>query len=105
MTSGRQLKVLIVGEKHDTVVNLGILLRSEGIEVRLAEKGLEDKTMITEFQPDAVLLDPDMPQQRGVAVAKELMRLCGERVPKLLYVKKPIDHDALLQRVLAIKPQ
>ena len=104
MTS-RPLRVLVVGEKHDTVVNLGILLRSEGIDVRLAEKGMEDKTMITEFQPDAVLLDPDMPQQKGLALAQELMRLCGERVPTLLYVKKPLDIDALLKRVLAIKPQ
>jgi len=105
MTATRPLRVLVVGEKHDTVVNLGILLRSEGIEVRLAERGMEDETMVVEFQPDAVLLDPEMPQQKGVAVAKELMRLCGDRLPVLLYVKKPIDPDALLKRVLAITPK
>jgi DNA-binding response OmpR family regulator len=104
MTS-RPLRVLVVGEKHDTVVNIGILLRSEGIDVRLVEHGMEDETMIVEFRPDAVLLDPEIPQQRSVAVAKELMRLCGEHLPVLLYVKKPIDLDALLKRVLAITPK
>jgi CheY-like chemotaxis protein len=104
-TSAPRLRVLVVGERHDTVVTLGILLRSEGLEVRLATGGSEVPAAVEQFDPDAVLLDPAMPTQSGVAVAKELMKSCGERIPFLHHVTKPIDPDALLKLLLAVKPK
>ncbi len=100
-----QLRVLVVGERHDTVVTLGILLRSEGVEVRLATGGSQVPDAVAQFDPDAVLLDPAMPAQSGLAVAKELMKSCGGRIPFLHHVTKPIDPDALLKLVLAVKPK
>ena len=100
-----RLRVLVVGDRHDTVVTLGILLRSEGVEVRLATGGSQVPAAVAQFDPDAVLLDPTMPAQSGVAVAKELMKSCGDRIPFLHHVTKPIDPDALLKLVLAVKPK
>lgn len=103
--SAPRLRVLVVGDRHDTVVTLGILLRSEGVEVRLATGGSQVPAAVAQFDPDAVLLDPAMPAQSGLAVAKELMKSCGQRIPFLHHVKKPIDPDALLKLVLAVKPK
>jgi DNA-binding response OmpR family regulator len=98
----RRLRVLVVGDEHDTVMTLGILLRSEGVEVRLATGGQQVPAAAAQFQPDAVLLDLATPAQSGVAVAQELMKSCGDRCPILHHVKKPIDPDALLKLVLSI---
>ena len=91
----------MVGDHHDTVVNLGILLRSEGVNVRLATGAVEVPAATEDFKPDVVLLD--VPTAAGArAVAQELMKSCGPRVPTLRHVKKPIDPDAVLKVVLSV---
>jgi CheY-like chemotaxis protein len=102
--ASRRLNVLVVGEHHDTVVNLGIILRSEGIAVRLATGAEEIAAATEEFKPDAVLLDVPNPASAR-AVAQALMKSCGDHVPKLYHVKKPIDPDAVLKIVLSITPK
>lgn len=92
----------MVGDHRDTVVNLGIILRSEGIEVRLATGAAEVPEALTHFQPDVVLLDvPNAASAR--AVAQELMKCCGPRMPILHHVIKPIDPDAILKVLLSIE--
>jgi DNA-binding NtrC family response regulator len=99
----RKANVLVVGDHHDTVVNLGILLRSEGIEVRMATGAAEVAGATEDFVPDVVLLDvPKAASAR--AVAAELMKRCAPRVPVLHHVKKPIDADAILKVVLSVTP-
>ena len=100
--AARPLKVLVVGDHHDMVVNLGIILRSEGIEVRLATGAAQISKATAGFQPDAVLLDVPNPASAR-AVAQELMKSCGSRVPFLYHVTKPIDPDAILNAVLSVK--
>jgi DNA-binding response OmpR family regulator len=99
----RRLSVLVVGDEHNTVMNLGILLRSEGVDVRLAIGADQVPTAVEEFQPDAVLLDVPTPAS-GLAVAQALMKCCGTRVPVLHHVARPIDPDAILALVLSINP-
>src|SRR5687768_9026255 len=120
----RPLKVVIADDERDTVMTLGILLRSEGIAVRLAQGGIEVPIVVAEFEPDAVLLDLDMPDRNGLEVARELRRRYGERCPVLIavsahstesdmertasngfrhHVAKPYDPEALLNLVLALK--
>ena len=102
MTNKSSLNVLVVGDHHDTVVNLGIILRSEGINVRLATGAGEVAAATENFQPDAVLLDvPKAANAR--AVAQELMKSCATRMPVLHHVAKPIDPDAVLKFLLSIK--
>jgi two-component system, OmpR family, response regulator len=101
--TARRLNVLVVGDDHNTVVNLGILLRSEGINVRLATGAEEVPAATTDFSPDVVLLDVPKPASAR-AVAQALMQSCGPRVPLLHHVAKPIDPDAILKVVLSITP-
>ena len=120
----RPLRVVIADDNRDTVMLLGILLRSEGIDVRLATTGSEVQAAVGEFRPDAVLLDIAMPDRSGLQVALELTRDYGANCPILIavtahsdetarrltaksgfrhHVGKPYDPDALLRLVTSIK--
>lgn len=122
----RPLRILIADDNRDTVMMLGILLRSEGMDVRLAMSGSEVPAAVGEFRPDAVLLDITMPDRSGLQVALELVRDYGAKCPVLIavtahsnetarrltaksgfhhHVGKPYDPDALLQLVAAIEPR
>jgi CheY-like chemotaxis protein len=107
-------------------MTLGILLRSEGIEVRLANGGMQVPQAVAQFKPDAVLLDLAMSDHSGLDVAQELTNCYGSRCPVLIavtgrstaadrqkaassgfrhHVAKPYDPDALLKLVSSITPQ
>jgi DNA-binding response OmpR family regulator len=120
----RPLRVVIADDNRDTVVTLGILLRSEGIEVRLASGGCEVQKAVADFRPDAVLLDIAMPDRSGLQVALDLARDYGSNCPVLIavtahsseaakrltaksgfqhHIGKPYDPDALLALVASIE--
>ena len=122
----RKLRVLVVDDERDTVMTLGILLRSEGIDVRLATGGMQVPRAVAEFKPDAVLLDLGMPDHSGLDVAQELAQCYGRRCPVLIavtgrnteadrqrtatsgfrhHIAKPYDPETLLKLVLSINPQ
>jgi DNA-binding response OmpR family regulator len=122
----RPLRVLLVDDERDAALTLGILLRSEGIEVRLGNRGMQVPQAVAEFEPDAVLLDLALPDHNGLDVAQELRQCYGEDCPVLIaitacsrevdrqraaasgfqhHVAKPYDLDALLKLVLAIAPK
>ena len=122
----RKLRVLVVDDDRDTVMTLGILLRSEGIEVQLATGGMQVPRAVAEFKPDAVLLDLAMPDHGGLDVARELAQCYGRRCPVLIavtgrnteldrqrtatsgfkhHVAKPYHPDALLKLVQSISPR
>jgi len=120
----RPLRVLVVDDERDAVMTLGILLRSEGIEVRLAHGGLQVPHAVAQFQPDAVLLDLALPDHCGLNVAQELKQCYGQRCPVLIavtghsteadraksatsgfqhHIAKPYDPDGLLKLVRSIE--
>ena len=120
------MRVLIADDNRDTVMMLGILFRSEGMDVRLATKGAEVQAAVGEFRPDAVLLDIGMPDRSGLQVALDLTRDYGEKCPVLIavtahtgdaakrlsakcgfqhHVDKPYDQDALLRLVASVEPK
>src|SRR3954471_7316456 len=80
------LRVLIADDNRDTVLTLGILVRSEGYIVRLAESGKQALAAATHFEPDIVLLDLGMPDISGFDVARELAQRFGARCPVLIAV-------------------
>lgn len=121
----RPLRVLVADDNRDTVMMLGILLRSEGMVVRLTTRGAEVQAAVGEFRPDAVLLDIGMPDRSGLQVALDLSREYGAKCPVLIavtahstdaakrltaksgfrhHVDKPYDPDALLRLVAAVEP-
>ena len=81
-----QLRVLVADDNRDTMLTLGILLRSEGYEVHLAENGEQALTEASAFRPDVVLLDIGMPDRSGFDVASELWRRYGHNCPVLVAV-------------------
>jgi two-component system CheB/CheR fusion protein len=118
------LRELLVDDQRDKLMTLGILLRSEGMTVRLGEKGAEVAAAVESFHPDVVLLDIEMPDRNGLEVAMELTQRFGERCPVLIavtghntdaarrliaksgfhhHVPKPYDFDALLRLVHSIE--
>ena len=122
----RPLRVLVVDDDRDVRMTLGILLRSEGIDVRLASGGMQVPQAVAQFEPDAVLLDLAMSDHNGIDVAQELTQCYGERCPVLIavtghgskvdrqrtaevgflhHVTKPYDPDTLLKVVLSIAPR
>ena len=118
------LRALIVDDQRDMLMTLGILLRSEGMTVRLSERGTEVAAAVESFRPDVVLLDIEMPDRNGLEVAMELTQRLGERCPVLIavtghnteaarrliaksgfhhHVPKPYDFDALISLVNSIE--
>ena len=119
----RPLRVIVADDDRDTVMMLGILLRSEGMLVRLETRGAKCRRPWVSF-PDAVLLDIGMPDRSGLKVALDLSRQYGPKCPVLIavtahisdaakrltaksgfrhHVDKPYDPDALLQLVGSIE--
>jgi DNA-binding response OmpR family regulator len=82
----RQLRVLIADDERDTVLTLVQLLREEGHEVRGVYNGRDAVTAMSEFDPDAVLLDIAMPDMTGWDVAREIRRRYPGTRPVLIAI-------------------
>jgi len=83
-------RVLIADDHRDSVLTLGILLRSEGYQVELVESGKQALLQADRFRPHVVLLDIEMPDCSGYDVAQELNRRYGNECPVLVAVT---SHD------------
>jgi CheY-like chemotaxis protein len=119
------LRVLVADDHRDTALTLGILLRSEGYDVRLAHNGKEALSEAAQFHPDVALLDIEMPGRNGFEVADELRRR-GAASPVLIavtsqtssddrriaeisgfqhFLAKPYDPQALLLLLASLSPE
>ncbi|MDW7651494.1 MAG: response regulator [Bacillota bacterium] len=59
-------KILLVEDEKNIVLGVTICLRSEGIEVNVAEDGADALKKIAADKPDLVLLDLVMPKLNGL---------------------------------------
>ena len=122
---GKPIRIVIADDERDTVMTLGVLLRSEGFDVKLAQSGSEVAGVVAAMQPQAVLLDIGMPDRSGYDVAKELRRTYAERCPLLIavtartspedrmqayasgfrhYISKPYNAAELVRFLSGLKP-
>lgn len=90
---GKGIRVVIADDERDTAMTLGILLRSEGFEVHLAESGADVARVVAAMRPHAVLLDIGMPDCSGHDVARELQRTCGALCPVLIALTGRVSDD------------
>lgn len=93
------MRVLVADDERDTVMRLGILLRSEGHEVHLAEGSLQVAEAVREFKPRVVLIDLEMRGRSGYDVAADLSREYGADRPILVAVTK---HSSTPERLRAV---
>jgi CheY-like chemotaxis protein len=119
-----RVRVLIADDNRDNGLMLGILLRSEGYEVRIAHSGQDAMTEADRFQPHIALLDLQMPDRTGFEVAEHLSRQYNGQWPVLIavtastdqtdkhraelsgfhqFVSKPYRHQALLALLNAFR--
>jgi CheY-like chemotaxis protein len=81
------LRVLIADDNRDIVLTLALLLRAEGHEVRVAYNGTDVMRIARLNRFDAIILDIEMPEMSGYAVAQELRILhYGTRAPLLVAI-------------------
>jgi CheY-like chemotaxis protein len=122
------LRVLVADDNRDTVLTLTLLLQSEGHEVRSAYNGIDVMRIARLHRFDAIIVDIEMPEMSGYAVAQEVrMHYFGTRVPLLVaisgkwnkpsekllaqavgfdyHLEKPCDPNRLLSLLKGLAPQ
>lgn len=83
----RKLRVLVADDNRDIVLTLSMLLRDEGYEVRGAYNGADALKAARYLEFDAIILDIEMPELSGYAIAQELRRAShGRRGPVLIAI-------------------
>jgi DNA-binding response OmpR family regulator len=120
-------KILIVDDEVDTVNLLSMTLELAGYATAKALDGHTGISLITEFQPDAIVLDVMMPDQSGIEVLNTIKKTFTTPPPVIIfsararvedvvegmeagaykYLVKPVTRDKLLETVksaLASRP-
>lgn len=84
--SDRPTRVLIADDDPDALIALGLLLGTEGFDIKMVLNGRPVPDVVTHFEPDVVLLDIGMPDRTGYNLAQELHAYYGDKCPVLIAV-------------------
>lgn len=88
-------KILLVEDNPDTVEFLGRRLADAGYDVRIARNGADALVVARQESPDALVLDINLPQLDGDAVARQLRTEPGTRhVPIVFMTAESADRVA-----------
>lgn len=94
----RVQRILLVDDEDIVRRVLALLLRRAGFEVVEARGGVEALTLISEFPPDLVLTDLNMPDMAGDRVCVAIKRdPTFARVPVVLMTGGPVDESRFHQ--------
>jgi DNA-binding response OmpR family regulator len=85
-TTPRALRIMVADDDADTVTTLTTVLREEGHDVRGYHQAGDALRAIREFDPDAVVLDINMPDLNGFTAAQEIRDRYGMRRPLLIAI-------------------
>ncbi len=94
---GSPVRAVVVDDEDSLTDLLGMALRYEGWDVRLASDGQRALKVIREFKPDVVVLDVMLPDIDGLTVLSRL-RANGDQTPILFLTAK----DAVDDRVAGL---
>jgi two-component system, OmpR family, response regulator len=89
---GSPVRVLVVDDEANIAELIGMALRYEGWEVRLAHTGSRAVSAAKEFSPDAVVLDMMLPDFDGMEVLRR-MRATRPEVPVLFLTARDSVED------------
>ena len=111
-------RILIADDEEQLALAVKIRLQSKGYQVFTAPDGRQALELLTQQQPDLVILDILMPVMDGYSCLREINRRFGRgRIPVIIltardrmkdlfelegiedYVIKPFDHEDLLLRI------
>lgn len=113
--------LLIIEDNEQNFYMMRFLLEKKGFKILGAENGRKGVKMALESHPDAVLLDIQLPEMDGYAVAAELKKhaeldavpiiavtsyaMVGDREQILAagangYIEKPINPDTFVDEIL-----
>ncbi|QBX56342.1 response regulator transcription factor [Nocardioides seonyuensis] len=83
--------ILVVDDDASLAEMLSIVLRQEGFESRIVERGDEALAAFRDYQPDLVLLDLMLPGKDGIDVCKEIRAESGVPIVMLTAKGDTID--------------
>lgn len=119
-------RLLIIEDNEQNFYMMRFLLEKSGFEVIGAADGREGVNKALSIKPDAILLDIQLPEMDGYAVAAELTRheelnkvpiiavtsyaMVGDRERVLAagatgYIEKPIDPETFVAEIARYLPQ
>ena len=113
-------QVLIVEDEADTAYILGLLLKKNNFETKLAKNGEEALDILKEYRPEVILADWNMPKMSGIELCEKVKndpdlkliyfiiltarstmqdRVKGLDVGADDFLLKPIENQELLARI------
>jgi CheY-like chemotaxis protein len=88
-------RVLVVDDNEDAATTLGVLLESAGYEVQTCFDGPTALAEADRFEPDACVLDINMPGMDGYELARKLRENAKDHPPVLATVTAYEDYSHL----------
>jgi len=92
---GHTPRVLVVDDNEDAATTLGILLESAGYQVQTCFDGPSALAAADRFDPDACVVDINMPGMDGYEVARRLREKAKDHPPVLATVTAYEDYGHL----------
>src|SRR5919199_6432364 len=87
-----ETRILVVEDDRNIAELLQLQLQHRNLKVRCEYDGLSGLEAVTEFDPEAIILDIMLPRMNGVKVLIEL-RKRGNRVPVLMLTARNTEMD------------
>ncbi|MNK86476.1 Response regulator MprA [compost metagenome] len=79
------MRVLIVDDDSTTAeLTAECLMIDPSVSAQIASDGATALRTVVEFEPDAVLLDVELPDARGLELAPQLKAVCHGRSPRII---------------------
>ncbi len=102
MNSGqRQRTIMVVDDQRFARTVLTRILEAANYCVLTAEDGVQALAMLAEHQPDAFLLDVDMPNMNGIELCEHLRELARFRMTPILMVTA-LEDPMVFRRAFAV---